>query len=117
MPASSPSLVPLSTLNDEGQMIMPEFWAEINGEKVFITAVLERTVVYVDGTEKRLTRRDNVLVDPAVIEMRPVANTASWRSRGKVVASKPTAAAAVSEPTPEAMAELEAEPEEEAEAE
>jgi hypothetical protein len=106
--------VPLSSLNDEGQMIMPEFWAEINGEKVFITAVLERTVVYLDGTEKKLTRRENVLVDPSVIEMRPVANTASWRSRGKVVASRPsaTAAAAATEPSPEVLAELEEEREE-----
>ncbi len=105
MPASTPSLVPLSSLNDEGQMIMPEFWAEIGGQKYFITAVLERTVVYVDGNEKKLTRRENVLVDPSIIEMRPVANTASWRSRGKVVASKPQPAAAAVEPSPDEIAE------------
>ena len=106
MPASTPSLVPLSSLNDEGQMIMPEFWAEIGGQKYFITAVLERTVVYVDGSEKKLTRRENVFVDPSIIEMRPVANTASWRSRGKVVASKPQAAVpAPAEPTPEDLEE------------
>jgi hypothetical protein len=83
-------------------MIMPEFWAEIDGQPYFITAVLERTVVYLDGTEKKLTRRDQVFVDASIIEMRPVANTASWRSRGKVVASKPAAVvAAPTEPTPE----------------
>lgn len=112
MPATpQPTLVPLSELNDEGQMIMPDFWAEIEGRKYFITAVLERTVVYVDGTEKKLTRRDHVFVDPSIIEMRPVANTASWRSRGKVVASKGAAAAVVAppaEPTPEALAALDA---------
>jgi hypothetical protein len=91
-------------------MIMPEFWAEIEGVSHFITAVLERTVVYVDGTEKKLTRRENVFVDPSIIEMRPVANTASWRSRGKVVASKPSAAVAApaaepAEPTAEDLAE------------
>ena len=108
MPASSQSRVPLSSLNDEGQMIMPEFWAEIEGRPHFITAVLERTVVYVDGNEKKLTRRENVFVDPSIIEMRPVANTASWRSRGKVIASKtPAATAAAAEPTPEALAAIE----------
>lgn len=112
LPASSQSRVPLSSLNDEGQMIMPEFWAEIEGRPHFITAVLERTVVYVDGSEKKLTRRENVFVDPSIIEMRPVANTASWRSRGKVVASKPAAAPAAApaappaeEPSPEDLVE------------
>jgi len=89
-------------------MIMPDFWGEIAGEKVFVTAVLERTVVYVDGNEKKLTRRENVFVDPRIIEMRPVANTASWRSRGKVIASKTPPAAAPVEPTPEALAAIEA---------
>jgi len=118
LPATSPSRVPLSSLNDEGQMIMPEFWAEIEGRQHFITAVLERTVVYVDGNEKKLTRRENVFVDPSIIEMRPVANTASWRSRGKVVASKPAAAVAapVEEPSPEDLVEAE-EPEAEIEEE
>ena len=115
MPATTPPLVPLSALDDEGQMIMPDFWGEIAGEKVFVTAVLERTVVYVDGNEKKLTKRENVFVDPRIIEMRPVANTASWRSRGKVIASKtpPVVAAAIVEPTPEALAAIEEpEPEE-----
>jgi hypothetical protein len=91
-------------------MIMPDFWGEIEGEKVFVTAVLERTVVYVDGNEKKLTKRENVFVDPRIIEMRPVANTASWRSRGKVIASKAVPAVApvvVAEPTPEALAAIE----------
>ncbi len=122
MPTSTPSLVPLSSLNDEGQMIMPEFWAEIGGQKYFITAVLERTVVYVDGNEKKLTKRENVFVDPSIIEMRPVANTASWRSRGKVVAAKPSpaAAAAVAEPSPEDLeveSDLESDEDEDEEAE
>ena len=110
MPATTPPLVPLSALDDEGQMIMPDFWGEIAGEKVFVTAVLERTVVYVDGNEKKLTKRENVFVDPRIIEMRPVANTASWRSRGKVIASKTPAVAApaaIVEPTPETLAAIE----------
>ncbi len=83
----APRLVPLSTLAREGHAIMPEFWAQIGDERHFVTAVLERTVVYVDGTEKRLTRRENCFVDPADIELREVTTSISWRSRGKAVAA------------------------------
>lgn len=107
MASSSETLVPLSSLNDEGHMIMPEFWGIVAGERVFITAVLERTVVYVDGNQKALTRRENCLVNPADIDMRPVPNSLSWRGRGKAVAAK----AVPEEPTPEALAETEAETE------
>ena len=85
-------------------MIMPEFWGIVGGERVFVTAVLERTVVYVDGNQKSLTRRENCLVNPADIDMRPVPNSLSWRGRGKAVAAKTGAA---EEPTPEALAEAE----------
>lgn len=66
---------------------MPEFWALIGDQRHFVTAVLERTVVYVDGPEKRLTRRENCLVDPSDIELREVTTSISWRSRGKAVAA------------------------------
>ena len=66
---------------------MPEFWAQIGDERRFVTAVLERTVVYVDGPEKRLTRRENCYVDPSDIELREVTTSISWRSRGKAVAA------------------------------
>lgn len=66
---------------------MPEFWAQIGDQRHFITAVLERTVVYVDGPEKRLTKRENCLVDPADVELREVTTSISWRSRGKAVAA------------------------------
>jgi len=99
------TFVPLSSLNDEGHMIMPEFWGIVAGERVFVTAVLERTVVYQDGDHKALTRRENCMVDPKDIDMRPVPNSLSWRGRGKAVAAKPVAA---DEPPPEALA---AEPE------
>ena len=100
MASPSETLVPLSSLNDEGHMIMPEFWGIVAGERVFITAVLERTVVYVDGGQKALTRRENCLVNPADIDMRPVPNSLSWRGRGKAVAAKPVPEG----PTPEALA-------------
>src|ERR687888_918346 len=76
-------LVPLSSLNDEGQMIMPEFWAEIQEERVFVTAVLERTVVFVHGSERKLARRDACYVDPTDIQMRPSTGSMTWRGRGK----------------------------------
>ena len=101
--ASTPeTLVPLSSLNDEGHMIMPEFWGIVAGERVFVTAVLERTVVYQDGDHKALTRRENCLVDPKDIDMRPVPNSLSWRGRGKAVAAKTVA---TDEPPPEALVE------------
>src|SRR5919201_3344023 len=98
-------LVPLSSLNDEGQMIMPEFWAEIYEERVFVTAVLERTVVFVHGAERKLARRDACYVDPADIQMRPSTGAMTWRGRGKAT---PPSNLVVEEPSAK---ELEAAPE------
>lgn len=106
MALRAPRLVPLSTLAREGHAIMPEFWAQINEQRHFVTAVLERTVVYVDQGEKKLIRRESVLVDPADIELREVTTSISWRSRGKAVAAaanaKRTAAPAAVEEAEEA---------------
>jgi hypothetical protein len=104
-------LVPLSSLNDEGQMIMPEFWAEISEERVFVTAVLERTVVFIHGAERKLARRDACYVDPADIQMRPSTGAMTWRGRGKAT---PPSNLVVEEPSAK---ELEAEPEAEEEEE
>jgi hypothetical protein len=104
-------LVPLSSLNDEGQMIMPEFWAEIEDERVFVTAVLERTVVFIHGAERKLARRDACYVDPADIQMRPSTGAMTWRGRGKAT---PPSNLVVEEPSAK---ELEAEPEVEEEEE
>lgn len=106
MALRAPQLVPLSTLAREGHAIMPEFWALIGDQRHFVTAVLERTVVYVDGPERRLTRRENCLVDPSDIEQREVTTSISWRSRGKAVAAaanaqRAAAAAAVVVEDPE----------------
>ena len=65
-------------------MIKPEFWASVEGQKVFITAVLERTVVYKRGEERILTRRANCLVDPAILVMFPATGPGSWRGRKAV---------------------------------
>ena len=97
-------LVPLSSLNDEGQMIMPEFWAEIQEERVFVTAVLERTVVFLHGSERRLARRDACLVDPADIQMRPSSGAMTWRGRGKAT---PPSNLVVEEPAVKVIAEAE----------
>ena len=107
MALRAPQLVPLSSLAREGHAIMPEFWAQISDQRHFVTAVLERTVVYIDGPERRLTRRENCYVDPADIELREVTTSISWRSRGKAVAA---AAAANAQRTPEVRVEGDAEP-------
>ena len=103
MALRAPRLVPLSSLAREGHAIMPEFWAQIEDSRVFVTAVLERTVVYIDGSERRLTRRENCYVDPDDIELRAVTTSISWRSRGKAIAAATTEQPA--EPTPEMLAE------------
>ena len=82
VPSPSPRMVPLSSIGAEGQMILPEFWAEIDDERVFVTAVLERTVVFESGSEKKLTKQENCYVDPADIQMRPT-TAVTWRGRGK----------------------------------
>lgn len=102
MALRAPRLVPLSSLAREGHAIMPEFWAQIDDSRVFVTAVLERTVVYIDGSERRLTRRENCYVDPDDIELRAVTTSISWRSRGKAIAATTTEPPA--EPTPEMLA-------------
>jgi hypothetical protein len=93
-------LVPLSSLDDEGQMILPEFWAKIYEERVFVTAVLERTVVFLDGAERKLARRDACYVNPSDIQMRPSTGAMTWRGRGKAI---PPSNLAVEEPTPQAL--------------
>jgi|SRR6266513_1633099 hypothetical protein len=94
-------------------MILPEFWAEISKEKVFVTAVLERTVVFLHGAERKLARRDACFVDPADIQMRPATGAMSWRGRGKAI---PPSNLVAEEPTPQALAaEPEVEDEEEIE--
>ena len=109
-------LVPLSSLNDEGQMIMPEFWAEIAEERVFVTAVLERTVVFIHGAERKLARRDACFVDPADIQMRPSTGAMTWRGRGKATppSNLPTEEPKALEPSPEDLDEEEDDLDEEA---
>ncbi len=65
-------------------MIKPEFWASVAGQQVFITAVLERTVVYKSGEERILTSRANCLVDPSILVMFPATGPGSWRGRKAV---------------------------------
>ncbi|MGH7903273.1 MAG: hypothetical protein ACREPA_03970 [Candidatus Dormibacteraceae bacterium] len=98
VPSPTPPMVPLSSIDDEGQMILPEFWAEIGEERVFVTAVLERTVVFEAGAEKKLTRRENCYVDPADIQMRPV-TAVTWRGRGKPTPPRAPAADTVAKET------------------
>ncbi len=99
MAVRAAQLVPLTDLVGEGQVIMPDFWAVIDNERVFVTAVLERTVVYIHGPERKLARRGNCYVDPSAVEIRTSSNPLSWRSRGrgavaavKVVTAEPAIA-------------------------
>jgi hypothetical protein len=75
----STKLVPLDSIPSEGYVVRPEFWAQVDGEAVFVTAVLERTVVYVSGSERKLTNRKNCFADPRDLVVRPV--TSAWGGR------------------------------------
>ena len=83
MAVRATQLVALTELAGEGRVVMPDFWGWVDGERVFVTAVLERTVVYVHGTERRLIRQSGCMVDPGEVEVRESTNPMSWRSRGK----------------------------------
>jgi len=75
-------LVQLSTVPSDGHVIDPEFWARVDGETVFVTAVLERTIVFISGSERKLTNRRNCWVDPEFLVMHPLITT--WGSRARV---------------------------------
>ena len=78
---NSDRLVPLSTVASEGHLVRPEFWAQVDGQPVFVTAVLDRTIVFVAGGERRLTGRANCLVDPQTLVLHPI--TTTWGNRTK----------------------------------
>jgi hypothetical protein len=63
---------PLSEVRlDEDQILLEGFEATFRGEVVTVTAVLERTCVYVtaDG-ERRLANKHDLLVDPEKLPIR-----------------------------------------------
>jgi hypothetical protein len=63
---------PLSEVElDEDEVLIDGFDAVLDGEKVRITAVLERTCVYVDrGGDRRLARKEELLVEADKLPIR-----------------------------------------------
>jgi hypothetical protein len=56
---------------DEDEVLIDAFDAVLQGEKVRITAVLERTCVYVDrGGERRLARKEELVVEADKLPIR-----------------------------------------------
>lgn len=64
--------VPLSKIElDEDEMIVEGFEGELEGIRVWVTAVLERTCVYeTPGLERRLVNKSKVLVEREQIPIR-----------------------------------------------
>jgi hypothetical protein len=63
---------PLSDVDlDEDEVLIDSFDAVLQGERVRITAVLERTCVYVDGVgDRRLARKEQLLVEADKLPIR-----------------------------------------------
>jgi hypothetical protein len=81
-------LVRLDTVEmDEDDEILPDFAAEVDGRRVWVTAVLERTVVVepAPGEPKVLVNRSRLMVDPGTLRVRHLASKEAAR-RGREAA-------------------------------
>ncbi len=81
-------LVQLDTIEmDEDDEVLPDFAAEVDGRPVWVTAVLERTVVVepAPGEPKVLVNRRRLMVDPSVLRVRHMASKEAAR-RGREAA-------------------------------
>ena len=81
-------LVRLDTVEmDEDDEILPDFAAEVDGRRVWVTAVLERTAVIepAPGEPKVLVNRGRLLVDPTHLRVRHLASKEAAR-RGREAA-------------------------------
>src|ERR1700730_16651969 len=70
-------LVRLDTVEmDEDDEILPDFEAEVDGRRVWVTAVLERTVVIepAPGEPKVLVNRRRLMADPGPLRVRHLAS-------------------------------------------
>ena len=90
--------VPLSKIHlDEDEMIVEGFEGEIEGIRVWVTAVLERTAVYeTPDLERKLVNKAQILVEKESVPIRrrrSGAPGADGRGRGKP-GPKPAAARA-----------------------
>ena len=87
-PSSQIELVRLDTVEmDEDDEILPDFEAEVDGQRVWVTAVLERTVVVEPspGEPKVLVNRRRLMVDPRLLRVRHLASKEAAR-RGREAA-------------------------------
>jgi len=88
-PSARPSdLVRLDSVSiDEDDEILPDFEAEVDGQRVWVTAVLERTAVVepAPGEPKVLVNRRRLMVNPAHLRMRHLASKEAAR-RGREAA-------------------------------
>jgi hypothetical protein len=85
---STAELVRLDTVEmDEDDEILPDFSAEVDGRRVWVTAVLERTVVIepAPGEPKVLVNRKRLMVDPGQLRVRHLASKEAAR-RGREAA-------------------------------
>ena len=81
-------LVRIDTVEmDEDDEILPDFEAEVDGRRVWVTAVLERTVVVepAPGEPKVLVNRRRLMVDPRHVRVRHLASKEAAR-RGREAA-------------------------------
>jgi hypothetical protein len=76
-----------SVAMDEDDEILPDFEAEVDGQRVWVTAVLERTAVVepAPGEPKVLVNRRRLLVDPQHLRVRHLASKEAAR-RGREAA-------------------------------
>lgn len=72
---------------DEDDEILPDFEAEVDGRRVWVTAVLERTAVVepAPGEPKVLVNRQRLMVNPAHLRVRHLASKEAAR-RGREAA-------------------------------
>lgn len=88
-PSTSPTeLVRLDAFPmDEDDEILPDFEAEVDGRRVWVTAVLERTAVVepAPGEPKVLVNRRRLMVNPSHLRVRHLASKEAAR-RGREAA-------------------------------
>jgi len=87
-PSNRAELVRLDSVSmDEDDEILPDFEAEVDGRRVWVTAVLERTAVIepAPGEPKVLVNRRRLMVDPAHLRVRHLASKEAAR-RGREAA-------------------------------
>jgi hypothetical protein len=88
--ATGTELVRLDSVSmDEDDEILPDFEAEVDGRRVWVTAVLERTAVIepAPGEPKVLVNRQRLFVDPRHLRVRHLASKEAAR-RGREAARK-----------------------------